>query len=234
VINTAAYTAVDKAEESPEKCQSVNAEAVLNLAEESTATDCCLVQVSTDYVFGGPFDTQLPFVESDPPCPRGVYATTKLQGEIHAAVNPRHYVVRSCGLYGEAGPTSTGNFVTTMLRLGRERDFVSVVNDQRCTPTWIPELARAIIFLTNTNQFGLYHIVNGGETTWFGMAREIFRIANIQCQVEPITTEQYGALAPRPAYSVLNTEKYESLGGPKMSMWDDALAKYMQSLIDLK
>lgn len=227
LVNTAAYTAVDRAEETPEICRSVNADAVQFLAEESAAIDCTLVQISTDYVFGGARGNEKPHLESDPTTAAGVYAATKRQGEIHAATNPKHFVVRSCGLYGDAGPTATGNFVTTMLRLGKDRPSLSVVNDQHCTPTWVRELASAIIFLSRTDNFGIFHIVNEGATTWFEMAKEIFKIANIDCEVNPITTEQYGALAPRPAYSVLNTDKYKKLGGPKMSMWNEALAQYV-------
>ena len=235
VINTAAYTAVDRAEEDSEICKRVNAEAVLILAEETAAIDATLVQISTDYVFGIPPNPLAPHVESDQPSANGVYAKSKLQGEINAARNPKHFVIRTCGLYGQPGPTSAGNFVTTMLRLGGERDSVSVVDDQHCTPTWVPELAQAIRFLCdhkmNAESFGTYHIVNQGATTWHKMATEIFQLAHIECAVEPITTEQFGALAPRPAYSVLNTDKYHQLGGPPMSQWRDALARYVNQIL---
>ncbi|MFC1757887.1 dTDP-4-dehydrorhamnose reductase [Planctomycetota bacterium] len=239
VINTAAYTAVDRAEEAGEICMSVNCDAAKILAEESAAIDATLVQISTDYVFGATPDPRVPHLESDTPSANGVYAESKLKGERQAALNPKHFVLRTCGLYGQPGPTSAGNFVTTMIRLGKEREKVSVVNDQYCTPTWVPELARAIVYLSERKQsqaelFGTYHIVNGGETTWHGMAQEIFRIAKIECEVEAITTEQFGALAPRPAYSVLNTDKYHGLGGPAMSAWNKALAQYVHQIIDVK
>ncbi len=239
VINTAAYTAVDKAEESPDICKSVNSDAVAILAEESAAIDATLVQISTDYVFGSPPEPRQPHVETATPSATGVYAESKLAAEQHAATNPKHFIIRTCGLYGQAGPTSAGNFVTTMIRLGTERDKVSVVDDQHCTPTWVPELATAIRFLTDqgtspSDLYGTYHVVNGGETTWFGMAQEIFRLAEIECDVEAITTEQFGALAPRPPYSVLCNEKYHRLGGPAMSSWDQALAKYVSQIMNSK
>ena len=237
LINTAAYTAVDKAEESPDICKRVNCDAVAILAEESAAIGAELVQISTDYVFGSPPEQRQPHVETATTSAAGVYAQTKLAAEQHAATNPKHFIVRTCGLYGQPGPTSAGNFVTTMIKFGTEREQVRVVDDQHCTPTWVPELATAIRFLTDQeasmgDRYGTYHIVNGGETTWFGMAREIFRLADIQCEVEAITTEQFGALAHRPPYSVLSTEKYHRLGGPKMSSWEDALAKYVGEIMN--
>jgi dTDP-4-dehydrorhamnose reductase len=229
VINTAAYTAVDKAETDSQRCLAVNRDGVRYLADATRDAGARLVQISTDYVFGRQPVEARPWKEEDQPHPAGVYAQSKLAGEVEAASNPNHLIVRSCGLYGRPGPTATGNFVATMLRLGRERPSVRVVNDQRCTPTWVPELAATICFLTGHDLTGIVHVTNRGETTWFEFAGEIFRVAGIPCQVEPISSAEYGSPVPRPPYSVLDTSKYDASGGPKMSNWRDALRSYLLS-----
>ncbi|MCA9216908.1 MAG: dTDP-4-dehydrorhamnose reductase [Planctomycetales bacterium] len=235
VINCAAYTAVDQAEDFADQCQRVNAVAVGHLAEITAEIGATLIQVSTDYVFGNPPNPPHPFTEETPTSPVGVYAQTKLEGEQQAAKNPKHMVVRTCGLYGQSERPSSGNFVTTMIRLGRERDFVSVVNDQHCTPTSVKELARAIAFLADSSPApGIYHVVNQGETTWFEMAKETFRIAKIDCEVKPITSDEFGAKAPRPPYSVLNADKYHALDGPRMSTWQDALTSYIRETLKIE
>jgi dTDP-4-dehydrorhamnose reductase len=230
VVNSAAYTAVDKAESDAERCFRVNVTGVSHLAIATAALNARLIQISTDYVFGHPNHENRPWTESDEPAPRGVYAISKREGELAAAANPNHLVIRSCGLYGKPGPTATGNFVTTMLRLGRERPVVRVVSDQYCTPTWVVELARAVIHLIDAQALGMMHVVNGGSTTWFQFAREIFQIAELRCHVEPITTAQYGAVAPRPTFSVLDCSQYQQQGGPLMSTWQDAVCQYIHSL----
>jgi len=227
VINTAAYTQVDKAEDDVAVCRAVNATGVAYLAEACRRLDCPLVQVSTDYVFGRDQTRSTPYRETDAPGPLGVYGQTKLEGEQHAAAWPKHYIVRTCGLYGQLGPRTPGNFVMTMLRLGRERDHLRIVNDQHCTPSYVPHVARAIRFLLGTGRYGLYHLVNTGQTTWYDLAVELFRLANLSVHLEPITASQYGAKAPRPAYSVLDTAKYHALPGcAVMPPWEDALAEF--------
>ena len=274
IINCAAYTLVDRAEEEPELCRAVNAEAVGHLARACGELDCPLVQISTDYVFGASPDSARPWREDDPPSPRGVYARTKLEGERLAARHPKHYIVRTCGLYARAGDEKAKNFVRTMLRLGETRSELRVVDDQRCTPTYVPHLARALLFLLgdsgplkksvlenpgataglsssvfpgkvactagqassgtlfqqtdngSPSPWGTYHVTNAGETTWREFAIEIFRQAGLQVSVSPITTAEYGAAAPRPSYSVLDTNKYHRLGGPAMPDWKTAVAEY--------
>ncbi|MBN1395245.1 MAG: dTDP-4-dehydrorhamnose reductase [Pirellulales bacterium] len=230
IINCAAYTHVDKAEMEPEKCRAVNVTAVEHLAEACGKLDCPLIQIGTDYVFGLPPATPRPWREDDPPRPQGVYARTKLEGERAAARCIKHLIVRTCGLYARAADRRASNFVRTMLRLGQERTEVRVVDDQRCTPTFVPHLAQAIIFLLNEAgsnvPWGTYHVTNGGETTWCEFAVEIFRMAGMKTVVRPIDSAEYGAPAPRPAYSVLDTEAYHRLGGPLMPDWKAALAEY--------
>ena len=227
IINTAAYTQVDKAEAEARRCRAINVQGVAHLVRACRKLDCVLVQLSTDYVFGGNAERRTPYRETDPPSPQGVYAQTKFEGERYAADWERHFIVRTCGLYGRPGPRSAGNFVATMLRLAATRRKVRVVADQHCTPSYVPHVARAIRFLLKTEAYGTYHVVNSGATTWHGFAVEIFRQADLDVKVEPITTAEYGAPASRPAYSVLDTSKYRSLvGAPVMPTWQEALAQY--------
>ena len=143
-------------------------------------------------------------------------------------------IVRTCGLYGRLGKRSAGNFVETMLRLAATNlrsvpgHKLRVVDDQHCTPTYVPHLARAIRFLAATGARGTYHVVNAGQTTWCEFARELFRQSGLDVPVEPITTAQYGAPAPRPAYTILDTAKYHAIAGcPAMPAWQEALAEYL-------
>lgn len=230
IINCAAYTQVDRAEEEPELCRAVNAGAVGHLVRVCGELDCPMVQISTDYVFGASPDSARPWREDDPTAPRGAYARTKLEGERLAALHPKHYIVRTCGLYARADDEKAKNFVRTMFRLGETRSELRVVDDQHCTPTYVPHLARALLFLLGDSgspaPWGTYHVTNTGETTWREFAIEIFRQAGLQVSVSPITTAEYGAAAPRPSYSVLDTNKYHRLGGPAMPDWKAAIAEY--------
>ena len=230
MINCAAYTQVDKAESEPDRCRAVNAGAVANLVRACERLDCPLVQISTDYVFGAKPPQPRPWREDDPPSPQGVYARTKIEGEQIAAGYPRHLIVRTCGLYARRCNQRAANFVKTMLRLGGTRPELSVVNDQYCTPTYVPHLARAILFLLGAKgspaPWGTYHVTNTGQTTWHEMAVDIFRLAGMKVVVRPITTAQYRAAAARPSYSVLDTSAYHRLGGPAMPDWKAALAEY--------
>jgi dTDP-4-dehydrorhamnose reductase len=228
VINTAAYTLVDRAEQEAERCWQINSVGVGHLAEACRELDCPLVQISTDYVFGLDSSRATAYREDDEPGPQGVYAASKLAGERQAAGWQRHLIVRTCGLYGKPGPnTPGGNFVETMLRIGRQRGHVRVVDDQHCTPSYVAHVARAILYLLEAGALGTYHVVNTGATTWYGFAAEIFRLANMNVTMEPITTAEYGAAAPRPGYSLLATSKYHALGGPAIPSWQEALAEYL-------
>lgn len=226
IINCAAYTLVDKAEQEPDLCRAVNSEAVAYLAEAAQEINCPLVQISTDYVFGGDLTRRRPYVETDPIAPQGVYAQSKADGERRAAAWTKHYIVRSCGLYGIS--PRNNNFVEAMLRLGAERGRVKVVNDQSITPTYVPHLVKSIVFLLESDAFGTYHVVSRGAITWYEFAIEIFRQAGMDVTVEPISSAEWGAPAARPAYSVLDTTKYEVLGGPAMPPWQEGLAEYLR------
>jgi dTDP-4-dehydrorhamnose reductase len=231
IINCAAYTQVDKAESESDKCRAVNAAAVENLAHAAAALDCPLMQISTDYLFGANVPNRRPWREDDPTTPQGVYALTKLEGERAAARYPKHWIVRTCGLYARPSDAKAVNFVRTMLRLAASHPELRIVADQHCTPTYVPHLARAIIFLTGAKgnkpaPWGAYHITNTGETTWRDFAAEIFRLADLPVKIHAITTAQYAAPAARPSYSVLDTTAYHRLGGPPMPDWKAALAEY--------
>ncbi|HEY5312940.1 MAG TPA: dTDP-4-dehydrorhamnose reductase [Pirellulales bacterium] len=228
VVNAAGFTAVDRAESDRQACQAVNADAVDYLAEACAKQDALLVQISTDYVFGGDASRSLPYDELDEPAPQGVYGQSKLAGEQQAAGCPRHLIVRTCGLYGRRRPGSRStNFVDAMLRLGAERDVVRVVDDQRCTPTYVEDLVGAIEFLIGSSAEGIYHVVNHGSATWYEFAAEIFRHRSIGTRLERITTAEYAAAAPRPAYSVLDTSKYHALGHLPMPDWHVALGRHL-------
>jgi dTDP-4-dehydrorhamnose reductase len=252
IINCAAYTQVDKAESEPEKCRAVNAGAVEHLVQVCGQLNCPLVQISTDYVFGAVSKGPRPWREDDPTSPQGVYAQTKLEGERIAARHPKHLIVRTCGLYARRCDQRATNFVKTMFRLGGAQSELRVVDDQCCTPTYVPHLARAILFLLGGGKgdsphlcaapegplgqmgtvpfsaapWGTYHVTNTGQTTWREFAVEIFRLAGMNVAVRPITTAEYGAAAPRPSYSVLDTSAYRRLGGPAVPDWKAALAEY--------
>jgi dTDP-4-dehydrorhamnose reductase len=186
--------------------------------------------VSSDYVFGQDAMRRIPYTEYDHPGPSSEYARSKLAGENAVRDRcPAHFVVRTCGLYGRASSPGKGNFVETMLRLGRERGAVSVVDDQWCTPTSAADLADALAGLIETNRYGLYHATNAGSTTWCGFASEIFRQAGLAVDVKAITTAQFGARAGRPAYSVLDSSKLADTIGRPMRPWQEALADYLQS-----
>jgi dTDP-4-dehydrorhamnose reductase len=234
VINCAAYTQVDLAESNAEECRRVNATAVEYLATACGRLDCPLVQVSTDYIFGGDKYRRTPYKENDPPHPQSVYAKTKLQGEHAAAEYQKHLIVRTCGLYARPEDERARNFVRTMLDLAGQGKPLRVVDDQWFSPSYAPHVARAILFLVGYNRcgaapWGIYHLVNSGATTCYNFAVEIFRQAGVDVSVEPITTADYKAAAPRPAYSVLDTGAYNNQGGPPMPNWKAALAEYIEA-----
>ncbi|MEK6238969.1 MAG: NAD(P)-dependent oxidoreductase [Planctomycetales bacterium] len=234
VINTA----VDQAETDAERCREVNAQATRLLSDACRELNIPLAQISTDYVFGDARDP-VPRRETDPTSPQGVYAKSKEEAERIVREGGLHLIARTCGLYGLLDSGAPGpNFVTAMLRLAETRQTLRVVDDQVCSPTHVPHLARSVLFLLEKiikepKLAGTYHVVNQGETTWRGFAAEIFEQAGKQVELIPITTEEYGAAAPRPRWSVLDCSKYLALGGPPLPSRQDALAEYFASLNQL-
>jgi dTDP-4-dehydrorhamnose reductase len=214
VLHAAAWTAVDAAEDDPQAAAAVNVGGTANVA----GLGAPLVYYSSDYVFDG--RKREPYVESDGPNPLGAYGRTKLHGE--AAAGDRAWIVRSSWLFGPTGQ----NFVRTMLRLGRERDEVAVVDDQRGCPTYVGHLAeatRAIVELP----FGVWHVAAGGDCTWADFAEAVFEEAGLACRVRRITAAEFGAPAPRPAYSVLRSEKADA---PRLPHWREGLRECLERL----
>jgi dTDP-4-dehydrorhamnose reductase len=234
IVNCAAYNFVDKAEEEPARAFALNRDAPGRLAEFCEQRGIVLVHISTDYVFGcqnlGDKSFRRPFDEEISPLPDSVYGASKLAGEkLVRETCTKHFVLRTCGLYGRRLSQGKGNFVETMLRLGAERDELKVVDDQHCTPTSASDLADIIAALLDTDQYGLYHATNWGATTWFGFAREIFRHANLKVRLKPISSEEFGASAPRPAYSVLDCHKLTRTLGRDLPSWEEALAQFLSA-----
>ncbi|MCI5664097.1 MAG: dTDP-4-dehydrorhamnose reductase [Mediterranea sp.] len=227
IVNCAAYTAVDKAEDNPELCDRLNHLAPGYLAAAAEACGAALVQVSTDYVFDG--TGHLPYTEEMTPCPNSVYGRTKLAGEEEAMrCCSRTMIVRTAWLYSTFG----NNFVKTMLRLGRERDHLGVVFDQIGTPTYARDLARAIQTAINQGVVpGIYHFSNEGVCSWYDFTVAIHRLAGIStCHVSPLHTDEYPAKAPRPAYSVLDKTKIKRTYGIVIPHWEESLQECVEKL----
>ncbi len=228
VINCAAYNLVDQAEDEFEIAHRVNGLGPSHLAEWCAAHGAVLMHVSTDYVFGADLTRRTPLGEADPTGPVSVYGQSKLAGELAVrSLCSRHFIVRTCGLYGHRAARGKGNFVEIMLRLGRDRPELRIVTDQRCTPTSTADLARALVSLIESDAFGLYHATNEGDCSWFEFACEIFRLANCPVKAIPVTAAEYGAKSRRPDYSVLDCSKLTSLLGRPMPSWQEALARYI-------
>lgn len=224
IINCAAHTAVDKCETDEENAQRINGLGPKNLATVAREINAQMVQVSTDYVFSGDADT--PYTEEDAPDPQSVYGSTKLEGErAVTSILDRYYIVRTAWLYGDGN-----NFVKTMLRLAETRDEITVVNDQYGSPTSALELARMILHIVDSGEYGIYHGTCEGIASWYEFACKIFQLAGADISVVPVTTEEYPAsVAKRPAYSVLENKKLNSQGSYRMKQWEDALKEYMDS-----
>lgn len=234
VVNCAAWTAVDDAEAHESEALRVNGDGPGRLAEACAASGARLVHVSTDYVFAG--DGTAPYGEDAPTAPRGAYGRTKLAGEraVLAALPEAGYVVRTAWLYGAGG----GNFVDTMIRLESSKDTVDVVDDQRGQPTWTVDLADRLVrlgqaALAGGAPGGIYHGTSGGETTWFGLAREVFRLLGADPgRVRPTTSDAFVRPAPRPAYSVLGHEGWRRAGIEPIRPWREALEAAFPVLLD--
>ncbi|WP_403023458.1 dTDP-4-dehydrorhamnose reductase [Salinibacterium sp. GXW1014] len=223
IINASAYTKVDDAETHEDDAFAVNATGTGNLATAAARHGARFVTVSTDYVFAG--DASEPYPEDAPIDPKNAYGRTKAEGErLALAAHPDStYIVRTAWLYGEHGP----NFVKTMLRLAADRETLSVVDDQVGQPTWTLDLARQIAALINSDApAGAYHGTNGGQTSWFGFTREIFRLSGLDPErVLPTDSASFVRPAARPAYSVLGHARWADAGLSPMRSWQEALAE---------
>ncbi|HLK32662.1 MAG TPA: dTDP-4-dehydrorhamnose reductase [Terriglobales bacterium] len=229
VINTAAFHRVDECEERAELALGVNVLGVRNLAQAAEEAGAALAHFSTDYVFGG--EKRTPYLESDLPRPLSVYAISKLAGEF--AVRQycsRHFVIRTCGLYGMGGSRSKGgNFVETMLRLAAQKKTMRVVADQVVTPTSTADLAERVLPLIESGSYGLYHMTSTGQCSWHQFAAEVFRLAKVDADLQAIDSKSYGAKACRPAYSVLDNSQLRTAGIAEFRPWQEALEQYMHS-----
>ncbi|MFG2793129.1 dTDP-4-dehydrorhamnose reductase [Streptomyces sp. NPDC048419] len=236
VVNCAAWTAVDDAEAREADALRVNGDGPRQLAEACAKTGAALVHVSTDYVFAG--DGTSPYPEDAPAAPRSAYGRTKLAGEqaVLGALPDSGYVVRTAWLYGAGG----GNFVDTMIRLESVKETLDVVDDQRGQPTWTVDLADRLVrlgqaALAGTAPAGVYHGTSGGETTWFGLAREVFRLLGADpARVRPTTSDAFVRPAPRPAYSVLGHDGWRRAAIEPMRPWREALKAAFPALLDEK
>lgn len=229
-INTAAYTAVDKAESEPEKAHLINVIGAKNIAEVCKKHNTVLLHVSTDFVFDG--TSKKPYTEAEVPNPTGVYGQTKLEGEIAIQnIWSKHFIIRTSWVYSQFG----NNFMKTMIRLGNEKDELSVVSDQIGTPTNAVDLAEVLIQIVKSQKskaesFGIYHFSNKGECSWYDFAKEIFTLNHIQINLKSIPTEAYPTSAKRPKYSVLDKTKITTTFGIPINNWKESLKKCTQLL----
>lgn len=225
IINCAAYTAVDKAEDDVEMCYAINRDAVRNLGEVAASHGCKIIHVSTDYVFNG--KTYRPYTEDMQIAPDTIYGKSKAEGEEELLrVCMDAVIIRTSWLYSAFG----NNFVKTMLKLGKERETISVIYDQIGTPTYAADLAYAILEVVrqaiedkSTFKTGTYHFSNEGVCSWYDFAIAIHRLAGITCDVQPIESSAYPAKAPRPFYSVLNKAKFKNTFHIPITHWEVSL-----------
>ncbi|GGB88235.1 dTDP-4-dehydrorhamnose reductase [Dyadobacter sediminis] len=227
VINCAAYTAVDKAEDEQELCRRINRDGVLFLAKACKQHHASLIHISTDFVFKG--NIAYPLKETDPTSPENIYGITKLEGEaVLAETLPEHFIVRTSWLYSEFG----NNFVKTMLRLGKDRSELGVIADQIGSPTYAIDLAGAILDIieSESKSYGIYHYSNEGVASWFDFAKAVFDISNMSMHLNPLKTSEYVTKAVRPPYSVMDKTKVKSTFGIQILYWRDSLARCMEQL----
>ena len=234
IINCAAYTAVDKAEDDPDTAQKLNADALINICTAAKKYGARLIHFSTDYVFDG--TSSIPYIETDTTNPQSVYGCTKLQGEQNIIeLLPEHYIIRTAWLYGKSG----NNFVSTMLHLMNEKDSLKVVNDQRGSPTYAVDLAKAVlrIMQLDNHRYGIYHYSNEGNITWYDFAGEIYRLGKEMgllkrtCSVVPCTSSEFPQKAHRPSFSLLNKQKIKEAFSLFVPNWNESLSLYLTELL---
>jgi dTDP-4-dehydrorhamnose reductase len=219
IVNCAAWTDVDGAEANERAAMQVNDTAAAMVSATAASYGAKILHVSTDYVFDG--RKRQPYVESDLPAALSAYGRSKQAGETSVAIaNPRHFIVRSSWLFGSGG----GNFVETMLRIGSEQPEVIVVSDQVGSPTYTPHLAQALAVLVEGQEFGIHHIAASGQCSWYEFAQEIFDQEGLETRVMAGTTETLGRPAPRPAFSVLGSERPDPITLPH---WRTGLSEYL-------
>ena len=228
VIHCAAYTAVDAAEDNLELCRKINAEGTRNIARVCKAMEIKMMYISTDYVFNG--GGERPWEPDDHREPLNVYGLTKYEGEIAVEQNvQKYFIVRIAWVFGVNGK----NFIKTMLRLGKEKGAVSVVNDQIGSPTYTYDLARLLVDMIQTDKYGRYHATNEGLCSWYEFACEIFRQAGMdEVKVTPVDSDGFPAKAKRPSNSRMSKEKLTENGFERLPSWQNALERYLKALKD--
>ena len=225
LIHAAAFTDVDGSESNPDLAFKVNATGTRNVAVACHEANCAMVYICTDYVFDGTNNS--PYREYDQTHPLGVYGKTKHTGELYIRdLLNKFYIIRTSWLYGYHGP----NFVTTMLNLAKKTKDISVVNDQIGSPTYTVDLANAIALLIKKPTYGIYHVTNSENCSWYDFAKEIFNQTNIEVNLNPVTTEEFQRPAPRPKYSVLENYNWKMEGYTNLRSYKEALADYLRLL----
>jgi dTDP-4-dehydrorhamnose reductase len=224
ILHLAAFTRVDDCESEPDRAFLVNAVGAKNAALAAAACGASILAISSDYVFDGA--AHAPYREYTAAAPRSVYGASKWAGEQAVReVNPRHFVVRTAWLYGKGGP----NFIDTILRKAGAGEALKVVDDQRGSPTWTQDLARALVALAATGEYGTYHVTNSGDCTWYDLAAYALDRAGLKVPLERTTTEAIARPARRPAYSVLGNQFYEHVTGAPLPHWQDAVDRYLET-----
>ena len=228
VIHCAAYTAVDAAEDNEELCRRVNALGTKNIVKVCRDLDCKLMYISTDYVFDG--RGTRPWEPDDTREPLNVYGQTKYEGELAVESLEKYFIVRIAWVFGVNGK----NFIKTMLKLGKTRDSLTVVDDQVGSPTYTYDLARLLVDMAQTEKYGRYHATNEGLCSWYEFACEIFKEAGIQVKVSPVSSDMYPAKAKRPMNSRMDKSKLREMGFEPMPSWQDALRRYLEAIGEIK
>ena len=224
IIHCAAYTAVDLAEDYQELCMNVNVEGTKHLVKAAKKHQTKFLYISTDYVFDG--TKNIPYHIDDKPNPQSVYGKSKYLGEVETRKLDEHFIVRIAWVFGKNGQ----NFIKTMLRLSKERESISVVNDQMGTPTYTFDLAKFLVKLIQTNKYGTYHATNEGECTWYEFTKEIFKQSGINTIVKPIASNEYPTKAKRPMNSRLSKKTLDTHGFKRLPDWKDALNRYLKEI----
>ena len=226
VIHCSAWTAVDKAEDEVEMCRKVNKDGTENIARICQQLDIPLMYFSTDYVFDGLGEE--PWHEYDERMPLNVYGQTKYEGELAVEKLPKHFIIRISWVFGVNG----NNFIKTMLRLGKERGEVSVVNDQIGSPTYTYDLARLCVDMIQTQEYGTYHATNEGICSWYEFACEIFKQANMDVKVNPVDSSAFPVKATRPKNSRMSKDELDKHGFNRLPSWQDALNRYLSVILN--
>ena len=225
VIHCAAYTAVDKAEDEQELSYNINALGTKNIATACKKFDMKLMYISTDYVFNG--QGERPWEPDDERQPLNVYGKTKYEGELFVEeIAKKYFIVRIAWVFGIAG----NNFIKTMLKLAKERDSLTVVDDQIGSPTYTADLSKLLVSMIQTDNYGRYHATNEGYCSWYEFAKEIFKVAGVTINVAPVDSSAYPAKAKRPANSRMEKKKLDEMGFKRLPSWQDATRRYIEEL----